>query len=174
MYYGIYRTKTYIAGDWTGDKDAIAQLYKWKNSNYWSLDFIDAHELTQANDGSLNCSIKASLKKRMDVSKKFVLVVGENTSSLRAGSCVYCNSYNGYSHYCARGYSVDYKSYVDYECQKAVEAGIEIVVLYNSTRVNRNKCPAEVRERGTHVPMIMIKNGEYYWDYQTVKKALEG
>lgn len=24
-----YRTRTYIAGDWTGDKDAIDQLYKW-------------------------------------------------------------------------------------------------------------------------------------------------
>ena len=30
MYYGIYRTKTYIAGDWTGDKDAIAQLFSIK------------------------------------------------------------------------------------------------------------------------------------------------
>ncbi len=29
-----YRTKTYIAGDWTGDKTAIVQLYKWKNSEH--------------------------------------------------------------------------------------------------------------------------------------------
>lgn len=28
-----YRTKTYIAGDWTGDKMAIEQLYKWKTVN---------------------------------------------------------------------------------------------------------------------------------------------
>ena len=58
-----YRTKTYIAGDWTGDKTAIEQLYKWKNSDHWSFDFVDAHDLTQARDSSLNCSIKASLKK---------------------------------------------------------------------------------------------------------------
>lgn len=28
-----YRTKTYIAADWDGDKNAVEQLYKWKNSN---------------------------------------------------------------------------------------------------------------------------------------------
>ena len=56
-----YRTKTYIAGDWDGDKDAIDQLYKWKESKYLSLDFIDAHDLHQARDTSLNCSIKSHL-----------------------------------------------------------------------------------------------------------------
>ena len=78
-----YRTKTYIAGDWTGDSDAIKKLYEWNESNYWSLSFIDAHEITKANDTSLNCSIKSSLKTRMDASKKFVLIVGENTNVLR-------------------------------------------------------------------------------------------
>ena len=48
-----YRTKTYIAADWDGDKNAVEQLYKWKKSNYWSLDFHDAHDLTQARDSSL-------------------------------------------------------------------------------------------------------------------------
>lgn len=26
----VYRTKTYIAADWDGDKNAVEQLYKWK------------------------------------------------------------------------------------------------------------------------------------------------
>ena len=68
-----YRTKTYIAADWTGDKDAIDQLYKWNKSEYWELHFTDAHELTQARDSSLNCNIKKSLKERLDASKKFIL-----------------------------------------------------------------------------------------------------
>ena len=68
-----YRTKTYIAGDWTGDSDAIETLYKWKNSGYLNFDFVDAHSLTQARDSSLNCSIKRSLKERLDASKTFVL-----------------------------------------------------------------------------------------------------
>ena len=53
-----YRTRTYIAGDWTNDKNAIDQLYKWNNSDYWGLDFVDVHQFHQSNDGSLNCSIK--------------------------------------------------------------------------------------------------------------------
>ena len=76
-----YRTRTYIAGDWDHDKDAVDKLHQWNNSRYWSLSFTDAHDLIQANDSSLNCSIKKSLKKRMDASKRFVLIVGNNTNS---------------------------------------------------------------------------------------------
>lgn len=36
-----YRTKTYIAGDWDHDRDAVEQIYKWKNGNKWNLDFHD-------------------------------------------------------------------------------------------------------------------------------------
>ena len=71
----VYRTKTYIAADWTGDKGAVEQLHKWNDNKYLTLSFTDAHDLTQSSDSSLNCSIKSSLKKRMDVSKTFVLIV---------------------------------------------------------------------------------------------------
>jgi len=30
-----YRTKTYIAGDWTGDKNLIDELYEWNDSKHW-------------------------------------------------------------------------------------------------------------------------------------------
>lgn len=49
-----------------------------------------------------------------------------------------------------------------------------IVVLYKSTIVNKSKCPAAVKNRGTHVAMIYKgDDGKYYWDYQAVKKALQ-
>jgi len=64
------RTKTYIAGDWDHDQDAVEQLHKWNESKKWSLSFSDAHKLTQARDSSLNCSIKQSLAVRMNSSKK--------------------------------------------------------------------------------------------------------
>lgn len=71
-----YRTRTYIAGDWDNDKDAVDQLHKWNDSNYWNLSFTDAHDLTSSRDSSLNCTIKASLKTRMDASKhSFLLLV---------------------------------------------------------------------------------------------------
>jgi len=56
------RTKTYIAGDWDNDIDAINQLHKWNLGDKWSLHFVDVHSLTQSYDTSLYCSIKDSLR----------------------------------------------------------------------------------------------------------------
>jgi hypothetical protein len=168
-----YRTKTYLAAEWDGDNDAIEQLHKWKKSKYWSLTFTDAHDLTQARDSSLNCSIKSSLATRLDSSKTFVLIVGSNTKTVRNGSCQYCSSYNSWTKACSRGKSVDYRSYIEYECAKAIRDSLKIVVLYNAASVNKAKCPDVIKNVGTHKAMCYIKDGSYYWDYQTVKDALD-
>lgn len=168
-----YRNKTYIAGDWDHDKSAIEQIYNWKESNRWSLDFYDAHSMKQARDTSLPCSIKRSLKDRLDVSKLFVLIVGDHTDTITKGSCQFCGSYNSYRGYCARGYYSDYRSFVKYECDKAVEDGISIVVLYNGTIVDRTKCPSAVRYKGIHLPMLYWgTDGQLYWNYTKIKDAL--
>lgn len=167
-----YRTKTYLAAEWDGDKDAIDQLHKWNNNNFWSLSFTDAHDLTQARDSSLNCSIKSSLATRLDSSKTFVLIVGSNTKSARNGSCQYCDSYNSWTKSCARGMNVDYRSYIEYECEKAIRDELKIVVLYNAASVDKTKCPDVIKNVGTHKAMCYYKDGSYYWDYQTVKDAI--
>ena len=167
-----YRTRTYIAGDWDNDKDAVDQLHTWNDSNYWSLSFTDAHDLTSSRDSSLNCTIKSSLKTRMDASKTFVLIVGNHTASVTAGGCQLCGSYNSYTKRCAKGYSVDCRSFIKFECDKAIEAGIKIIVLYKATQIDRSKCPDAIRYLGTHATMIYKWNdGKYYWDYQSVKDA---
>lgn len=141
------RTKTYLAADWEADFDAIEQLHKWNSSNYWSLHFVDAHDWKQARDTSLNCTIKSSLKSRMDVSKAFILVVSSSTDRTRAGSCQYCNSYNSYWGTCSRGNSVDFKSYIEYECSEAVKA--QLVCSYpwweNRARQHKPSYPARVQ-----------------------------
>ena len=167
------RTRTYIAADWTGDKNAVEQLKKWNESKYWSLTFSDAHDLHQSYDTSLPCSIKRSLKDRMDASKTFVLIVGEHTKNLTKGSCSNCKSYNSWNGCCVRGYYVDYRSYIEYECQKAIDANIKIVVLYNSTFVLKSKCPEIIKDKGKHVAMIYRGvDGNLYWDYETIKNAI--
>lgn len=168
-----YRTRTYIAADWTGDFDAVEQLRKWNDSNYWSLNFIDAHDLKQARDSSLSCTIKSSLRDRLNVSKTFVLIVGNDTKDLRSGSCVYCSDYIPYLS-CKRGYYVDFKSFIDYECEKAVRDDLKIVVLYNAASINKSKCPDAVKDIGTHVPMKKYRYDfrKYDWDYQTVRQAI--
>lgn len=168
----VYRTRTYIAADWDGDRDAVDQLHKWNKGDSWSLSFPDAHRLQQSRDTSLYCSIKKSLKERMDRSKRFVLIVGNHTASVTKGSCSYCGSYNAWTRSCARPHSIDRRSYIEYECDEAVKAGIEIVVLYNAARIDKAKCPEAVKWKGTHVPMVFCRDGKYYWDYQAVKNAL--
>lgn len=168
----IYRTKTYIAGDWTGDQDLISQLYKWNNRDDLRLSFTDAHELAQARDTSLPCSIKRSLADRLDATKTFVLIVGKDTDKLTKGSCRYCNSYDSYHGNCHRGHYVDYRSFIRYECEKAQKDGIRIVVLYNYADVNRSKCPDILRYEGTHINAYYVQDGKSYWNYSKIRDAL--
>lgn len=168
----VYRTRTYIAADFDNDNDAVDRLLQWNNSNYWSLSFTNAHDLQSSYDTSKPCSIKKSLKFRMDGSKTFVLIVGDKTDNLTKGGCQLCQSYNSYTKYCVHGYSIDYRSYIKYECDKAIEAGIKIVVLYKAASVQRWKCPESLRYVGMHVPMYILKDGDYYWDYEAVKNAI--
>ena len=167
-----YRTRTYIAADFDNENDvaAVERLRKWNDSDHWSLSFTDAHDLQTSRDSSLFCSIKASLKERMDHSMRFILIVGENTSTLTKGGCQYCSSYNSYLKHCAKGYAVDYRSYIKYECEKALEAGIDIIVIYNSTTIDKSKCPYVLQSVGSHIPLYHYRNGSYYWNYQTIKK----
>ena len=39
-----YRTKTYLAGDWSGDKDAIEKIHQWNASDKYGLHYKDVHE----------------------------------------------------------------------------------------------------------------------------------
>lgn len=160
------RTRTYIAGDWTGDKSAIDLLHKWNDSERWGLSFYDAHDITQSSDDSQNCSIKASLRARLDVSKTFVLIVGNGTKTRRSGACNYCFKQNE----CG---SSNNKSFIEYECDKAVRDKLKIIVLYNAATVDKTKCPDAVKNIGTHAVMQSIDSGTRNWNYQSVKKAFE-
>lgn len=73
---------------------------------------------------------------------------------------------------CARGKSLDYRSYIQYECEKAVNDGLKIVVFYNASSVDKAKCPEAVKNTGTHKAMCYRSDGTLYWDYQTVKDTI--
>ena len=172
-----YRTRTYLAGDWDGDRDLIQQIMDWNRKGYLALDFTDAHELKQARDGSLNCTIKESLADRLNGSKTFVLIVGEKTDSVASGSCQYCTEYSPYYQFCGRGHSQDLRSYIKYECEKAARDyknnKMRIVVIYNYLDVHRDKCPETVRYIGTHISgRVRDINGGVKYDYQSIKNAI--
>ena len=108
-----------------------------------------------------------------NASKTFVLIVGEHTNSLTKGGCLLCSSYNSWTSHCARNYSVDHRSYVRYECDKAVEADLNIIVIYNAKTVNKNKCPESVRYTGIHVPAFYTgTDGKTYWNYTKIRDAI--
>ena len=167
-----YRTRVYIAADWDNDKAVVDKLREWNDSDYYVIDFTDAHDLTQANDSSLQCSIKASLRERLGRSKTFVLIVGDHTDSVTKGSCQHCRSYNSYSRNCVRRHSVDYRSYIDCECDYASDYDLKAVVIYNSTYVNKNKCPEILRSTGKHIPAYSYSNGVKKWNYSEIKNAI--
>lgn len=73
-----------------------------------------------------------------------------------------------------KGNTGDTRSFIKYECDKAYEARIKVIVLYKDVKVSKGKCPEAVRNIGIHIPMIYIGlDGKRYWDYDAVRRALE-
>ena len=171
----LYKTRTYIAADWTGDKEIVDKLREWNDSDWYALDFSDAHDLTQARDTSLPCTIKKSLVIRLNGSKTFVLIVGKNTKNLTKGACRYCSSYNSAWGICHRGNNVDHRSYIQFECEKAIKDGMKIVVIYNYANVDKSKCPDCIKNYGVHIPAYYTAiDGKYYWNIAEIRKAING
>lgn len=164
-----YRTRTYISADWDCDLDAVEKLRDWNKSKRWSLSFTDAHDLSSCrNDDTNNCNIKKNCSQNLDCSKAFILIIGNNTNSARAGYCMYCKDYSG----CYYKYKTN-KSFIEFECDYALRNYLPIIVLYNSTVVNRSKCIESVVDIAkAHVAMCYrSEDGKCYWDYGKVLEA---
>ena len=113
------------------------------------------------------------MRERLVVSKKFDFVVGKNIINLRSGSCHYCSNYvNSYYLviYCNYGYSIDYRSYIEHECEMAIKDGMEIIILYNYSNVDKGKCPKRIKDYGKHINMYYYDtDGKcYYWNYSEI------
>ena len=106
-----------------------------------------------------------------------MLIVGDKTDAVTSGSCQHCREYSSYYQRCSRGKTVDFRSYVKYECEKAARDynnhEMKVVVIYNYMSVHRDKCPETVRYIGTHIPGITRDfNGNQKFDYQAIKNAI--
>ena len=87
----VYRTRTYIVGDWDHDKNAIDKLYEWNEGNYWSLSFTDAHDLKSVSDNSKTRAYFRRPNKFCYIRKLQMM-----------------QEQNSYTVYCVKGYKVDY------------------------------------------------------------------
>ncbi|MDR0970996.1 MAG: molecular chaperone Tir [Bacteroidales bacterium] len=166
----VIKTNFYVSALLDMDNDAIEQLHKWNNINNWGLFFYDTKKGTFNNN--YFCTIKNNVSIQLKYSHVFILIVGDRTKNLTHGSCLYCNFYNSWKSECLISKNVDIRSFVDYECENAIESGLDIIVLYNDIVVDRNKCPESIKHRGTHKAMREYKDGLYQWNYNSVYSAL--
>lgn len=166
------RKYVYLAGDFDQDGNVVRKIQEWNRDPLKDLRFKDAHDVTQARDESLNCSIKNSLARRMNESHTFVLVVGKNTKNVRAGACSYCKSY--FNNRCYHGYSLNEESYIEFECRKAIQDGLRIIVIHNGSVINQDNCPHCIANKGQHIPAYCYIGNEYYWNYQQIKRLIMG
>lgn len=77
-----YTNKTYVAFDADNDMHYYNLMKAWKQSENISFNFYDAHELNNLMQRSSEDTIKNKLKERLDNTKVFVLLVGEQTRFL--------------------------------------------------------------------------------------------
>jgi hypothetical protein len=88
--------------------------------------------------------------------KLFILIVGKHTNKLKKGICSFCKHYNKKRKTCSIDNDVDKRSYIKYECDKAFENDLKIIVIYKDYKVERKKCPKILREEGTHIPAYTL------------------
>ena len=85
----LYRTKNYIAFD--GDEDIMSYrtIQSWDRDANCTFHLNDAHDINYCYDDSLPESICKQLKERLDCSKNFVLIIGNNINKNRKGIIQY-------------------------------------------------------------------------------------
>jgi hypothetical protein len=123
------RTRTYVAFDADTDIRMYYLMKAWKANDGIDFDFNNAHDLTTIREDSGEDAIKRSLRERMNNSKIFILLVGENTMHLR--------------------------KYVPYEIEIAQKANLPFIVvnLNGKRQIDRARCPRSVeRALAIHVP----------------------
>lgn len=169
------RTKTYILADWKSDKDAVDQLFNWNSDAHWNLEL--EYTCSDRWRSQKFCHTKLwDIKTKLDISKTFVLIIGENTKDFfqYRGKCHLCSGYPDWALDCIYGAGkLDFRNFLDYACEETVQAGLKIVVLYKATTVDKTRCPEAVKDIGTHAAMFFGTDEEPLWDYESVKNALE-
>lgn len=128
-------THTYIAFDADTDIHYYRLMQAWTANPRFQFDFLNSHELTTIRSDSGEETIKRHLRERMKSSRGLVLLVGENTRSM--------------------------KKYVPYEIDLAKEADLPIVVvnLNKKRQMDTDRCPMRLQNHlaihvGFYEPII--------------------
>jgi len=117
-----YRNKVFVSFDGDNDIHYYRLMKAWKQNDRTPFNFIDAHDINNALDNSLETTIKQRLVERLSNSKIFVSLIGEHTRYL-------------------------YK-FVRWELNQAVQRDIPIIgVNLNGQRMRDDtRCPPAIRD----------------------------
>lgn len=116
-----YRNKTYLCFDGDNDIHYYRLMTAWVASDNVTFNFHDAHALKQARDTSTEQTIKRSLRDRLNNSKLFIVLIGDQTRNL-------------------------YR-FVRWEMEVAIELDLPIIgVNLNGARSRTDKCPPIIRD----------------------------
>lgn len=117
-----YRNKTYVCFDGDNDIHYYRLMQAWHQSDHTSFSFYNAHDLNYSRDSSLGSSIKAQLRVRLESTKIFVVLIGEQTRYL-------------------------YK-FVRWEMEQAIAMGLPIVAvnLNGLRQQDIDRCPPIIRD----------------------------
>lgn len=118
-----YRNKTYVAFDADSDIRYYRLMTAWKQNDYTSFDFYNAHEQINIWQHSNEETIKRNLRERLRNTKIFVLLIGERTKYL-------------------------YK-YVRWEIEEALKMELPIIAInLNGKRsIDNDRCPSILRDK---------------------------
>jgi hypothetical protein len=119
-----YRNKTYLCFDGDNDIHYYYLMKAWKHNQrdfFKEFDFYDAHDINTARDTSTEDTIKRRLLERLNNSKLFVVLIGDQTRFL-------------------------YR-FVKWEIEQAIKQDIPIIgVNLNGKReIDEEKCPPVLR-----------------------------
>ena len=148
--------KMYITADWEEDQSVVTQIERWNQKQGGTYLILKDVDLLDEMEGEWSCFAKASLKQAIQECDIFLLVVGEETLSVKEGSCSLCENYRSFSGNCAHGRITDKRGFLEYQCALAKELNKKIIVLYALDCVDKSKCPQVVREIGVHMAMYMM------------------
>lgn len=113
-----YKNKIYVAFDADNDIRYYRLMQAWKQNDDTNFNFYDAHDLTNIMPWSTEESIKTSLRERLNNTKIFIILIGNNTRF--------------------------HQKFVRWEIEQAIKKGLPIIAVnLNGKRYHDDElCPA--------------------------------
>ena len=197
------RKRIYISADYSidhGDRDVVECLNKWGNDHKHILDFVDmsrviSGSVEHSNPDCRPCDLKQEFNRQIYKSSIVVFFVGDKTAVRKAGSS--CKRMDGSPCDCTpykkntNGMKackvvstmptngtfigeINSYSYLQHEFKAAKLWNKKIVILYNSSRMEKQWLPTYMRGYENIAKPFWTINfmGERVADYASIKKLL--